>query len=270
MSDIRSTFIERMKSAELYAPADPEAGLIGQTLSFESTDVDGNPVSSEELFRDNKITMVNVWGTWCINCVNEMEELAELHTRLQEKGCGIVGVERERKPIDTMVEEIHAFMEEKGMNYPNAIMPEDNVVFNQLTGYPTTCSVDSEGKILTYPISGARVDMYEPTIEKLLAGEAVDLPADAGAAKNDSGAYRVVVYDGEGNPVEGVLIQFCDDVTCAFQPTDAEGVATFSVGEQKVYDVHVLAAPEDYAPDEAIYKTLDTFSDVNIFLEKAE
>ena len=42
-----------------------------------------------------------------------------------------------------------------------------------------------------------------------------------------------------------------------------------SVAEEKAYDVHVLMAPEGYAPDEGEYKTLETYSDVNIFLEKA-
>ena len=50
--------------------------------------------------------------------------------------------------------------------------------------------------------------------------------------------------------------------------TDAEGVAVFSV-EQKIYDVHVLMVPEGYAQDEGEYKTLDTYSDVNIFLQEA-
>ena len=81
------------------------------------------------------------------------------------------------------------------------------------------------------------------------------------------GAPVSVIVD--GNPVEGAIIQLCDEVTCAFQPTDANGVATFSVEAQKVYDVHVLKAPEGYAPDDGVYKTLDTYSDVNIFLEKA-
>ena len=45
--------------------------------------------------------------------------------------------------------------------------------------------------------------------------------------------------------------------------------SSFSVEEQKVYDIHVLMAPEGYAPDDGVYNTLDTFSDVNIFLEKA-
>lgn len=208
-------------------------------------------------------------STWCHNCVGEMEELAEIHTRLQAKGCGVVGVEYEQKPIDTMVDEVHAFLEEKGVNYPNVIAPADNEILNGVSGFPTTFLVDSEGTILTYPISGAMVEAYESTVDQLLAGEAVDTAAGAGAIRNDNDEYHVIVYDMDGNPVEGAVIQLCDETTCAFQPTDANGVATFSVEVQKVYDVHVLMAPEGYAPDDGVYKTLDTYSDVNIFLEKA-
>lgn len=267
---VRAAFVERLQAAELFAPVDPEASLPGQILSFETTDIDGNPVSSADLFKDNQITMVNLWGTWCHNCVDEMAELAEIHARLQEKGCGIVGVEWEQAPIDTMVDEIHAFLEEKGTNYPNVIMPEGNEIFTNVSGYPTTFFVDSEGVILTVPISGALVDQYESTIDQLLNGENVDMFADAGTVKNDSGEYRVIVYNLKGEPVEGAVIQLCDDTTCAFQATDADGVAVFSVEEQKVYDVHVLMAPEGYAQDEGVYKTLDTCSDVSIFLQDAE
>ncbi len=265
---VRAAFVERLQAAELFAPVDPQAGLPGQILSFETTDIDGNPVNSADLFRNNKITMVNLWGSWCHNCVGEMSELAEIHSRLQEKGCGIVGVEWEQKPIESMVDEIHAFLEEKGTNYPNVVMPLGNAVFTQVSGYPTTFFVDSEGVILTVPISGALVDQYESTVDQLLSGKAVDAFTDAGTVKNDSGDYRVIVYNLKGEPVEGAVIQLCDDVTCAFQMTDAEGVAVFSV-EQKIYDVHVLMVPEGYAQDEGEYKTLDTYSDVNIFLEEA-
>ena len=253
-------------------PAAAETGINveGQIISFETTDIDGNAVTSEELFKDNKITMINLWGIWCIHCVNEIEELTRLQTSLQEKGCGIVGLELENAPIDTITDEIHAFMDEKGMNYPNAALPVDNEIFRQVIGFPTSFFVDSTGKILTDPIIGAQVDQYEPTIDRLLADmdtEAAD-NAGAGAVKNDIGKYRVIVCDQEGDPVEGAVIQFCDEASCSFQPTDAEGAAAFSIDEQKVYDIHVLTVPEGYAADEEVYKTLDTWSDVTIILEK--
>ena len=266
---VRAAFVERLQAAELFAPVDPQAGLTGRILSFETTDIDGNPVNSADLFRDNQITMVNLWGSWCHNCVGEMSELAEIHSRLQEKGCGIVGVEWEQKPVESIAGEIHALLEEKGTNYPNVLMPPDNEIFSLVSGYPTTFFVDSEGVILTVPITGALVDRYESTVDQLLSGRAVDTFTGAGTVKNDSGDYRVIVYNMKGEPVEGAVIQLCDDVTCTFQVTDADGVAVFPVENQKVYDVHVLTVPEGYAPDEGEYKTLDTYSDVNIFLQEA-
>ena len=143
-------------------------------------------------------------------------------------------------------------MAENGVDYPNALQPAEHPILDQFPGYPTTLFVDSTGRILAYPIIGAYVDQYEPTIEALLKGEDVDAAGEAendGAAVNDGttangeGKYRVYVCDPDGNPVEGAF---------------------------KVYEVHVLKAPEGFRQDERSYETLDSYSDVNIFLEKAE
>lgn len=64
------------------------------------------------------------------------------------------------------------------------------------------------------------------------------------------------------------MIQFCDDTTCSFQLTDKEGVAAFETADQKVYDIHVLKAPEGYEADTNVYKTQDVFSDVSIYLKR--
>lgn len=282
---IFSGMMARIQSAELSVPTDPMAALVGQTLAFETTDLDGNPVSSADLFRDNRITMVNLWGTWCSNCLGEMAALAQLHARLQEVGCGIVGLEYEPKPIEEVADTARAIMAENGVDYPNALQPPKHPILDQFPGYPTTLFVDSTGRIPTHPIIGAYVEQYEPTFKALLEGENVDAAGEAendgavardgaavndGATANGEGKYRVYVCDPDGNPVEGAFIQFCDDTTCAFKPTDANGLAEFSVDAEKVYEVHVLKVPEGFRQDERSYETLDSYSDVNIFLEKAE
>lgn len=266
---VRSELLKQLQTADFSKPVDREGDLVGQVIRFETTDLDGNPVSSADLFRDNRITMVNLWGTWCINCLNEMGDLAEIHKRLQEKGCGIVGVEYEKLPLEKVADTARQIFAENGTTYPNVIMPEDNVILNSVAGYPTTFFVDSEGRILTYPIPGAAVEDYEPTIDKLLAGETIETVPETGATANDTGTYRVIVYDKEGNPVQGAFIELCDDTSCDFRETDADGVATFDDKPQKVYDIHMIMAPEGYVKDEGAYKTLDTFSDVNIFIGKA-
>ena len=266
----QAELLKYIEAAEKVAPVDPDSALIGQTIQFESTDLDGNPIKSEDLFRDNEITMINLWGTWCPNCVSEMAELAAINTRLREKGCGVVGIEYEKKPIEEVEEAARAIMTANGTNYPNVLIPGDCPVLNNINVFPSTFFVDSEGVILTFSIIGAAVDEYEAVVDKLLAGEAVDLAPDTGATVNGDNKYCVYVFDQDGNPVEGALVQFCDDVTCSYQPTNADGMAEFPVSEEKVYEVHMLSVPEGYKENPELYKTLDTYSDVNIFLEKAE
>ena len=190
---IHSRLFQQLETGKLVEPVDPSGRLIGQTLEFETTDLDGNTVKSADLFKDNKITMVNLWGTWCSNCINEMAELAQLHIRLQEKGCGIVGLESELKPIETVADTARGIMTANGITYPNVIAPMDNPILAQFDSFPTTLFVDSDGKILTYPIVGAVVSQYEPTIEALLAGESVNISAETGAVANGDNKYCVYV-----------------------------------------------------------------------------
>ena len=266
---VRAELLKQLEAAPLSVPVDADSNYIGQVIQFESTDLDGNAYSSDDLFKDNKVTMVNLWGTWCHNCLNEMDELAELHARLREKGCGVVGVECEGKPLEEFADLAHEVLADYGVTYPNVLLPNDCALLTGVSAFPTSFFVDGEGRILTWPIAGARTDIYESTVDALLAGKSVDIPADTGATANDAGEYRVIVYDQDGNPVKGVAVQMCDDTACSFQKTKEDGVATFSMKAQKVYDVHILKVPEGYAGNGEAYKTLDTFSDVNIFIEKA-
>ena len=138
-------------------------------IKFEAKDLDGNVIASKELFKANKITMVNLWGLWCPYCVRETGELAELHKKFQAKGCGIIGIEHEPKYDEDTLNSASKFLQSEGVTYPNVLMPEGVTVFESVMGYPTSFFVDSQGKILGEPIIGAQVDKYEPTLDALLA-----------------------------------------------------------------------------------------------------
>ena len=266
--EIVATLLEAYRSAEFYAPFNKLDELVGSTIHFESKDIDGNDLTSEALFAENEITMVNIWGTWCHFCVEEMAELAEIHTRLREKGCGIVGIEYEYDTDETIMQLARDIMAEKGTNYPNVMYSEDMSFLNAVTGFPTSFFVDRNGTVLCTPISGAAVDEYEKTIDALLAGEAVAGYAEPAAAANDANVFRVIVTDGEG-PVEGVTVQFCDETTCNMGKTDKDGVASFAMPEGVIYTVHILKVPEGYEklPDE--FQTLDVYSDLSIVINRA-
>ena len=58
--------------------------------------------------------------------------------------------------------------QEKGVTYQNIRGTEDILKALPPVSYPTTYFVDSEGKVLTTPIQGARVDKYPSVIEEQL------------------------------------------------------------------------------------------------------
>ncbi len=257
------------KSATLFAPVDPAKEMVGQKLEFTTTDLDGNTVTSKELFAANEITVVNCWGLWCGNCMEEMAELKEFHDKIQEKGCGVVGLEYEDEWNDEVVKYSKDTLNGFGITYPNVMIPEE--LLEQLLGFPTTFFVDKEGTVLCMPITGAYVDKYESALESLLQGEAAaDIPVNDAAnaiAENLDVLYNVYVTD-ENGPVAGVTIQFCSSTSCKMGKTDAEGLVSFSMPAGEIYDIHVLRLPEGYEKDDTVYHTEDEKSDVQIQLKK--
>ena len=160
-------------------------------------------------------------------------------------------------------------MEENGTNYPNVLPSDDMTFLADVSSFPTSFFVDKEGRILCYPLSGAALDEYEATVDRLLEGETVSGITMPDAGANNEGVYRVIVKDRQGDMIQGVTIQFCDDTTCNIGKTDADGVASFDLPEGTEYIVHVLKVPEGYEKDSGEYHTLNVYSDVVIVLGAA-
>ena len=146
-------------------------GKEAYTFTFATMDLDGNIVTSAEIYAGNKITMINFWATWCPPCVGELAELAEVHTQLQEAGCGVVGILMDSYDPEA-VRTAKALMAQNGTNYPVLALGEDLYSLAQVISViPTTIFVDSSGILVGTPIIGALVDQYEPAVKALL-GEA--------------------------------------------------------------------------------------------------
>ena len=265
---LQAALTEVLKNAEYYAPVIPGEELIGTALRFETTDVDGNPVRSEDIFKDHELTMINVWATWCHNCVDEMAGLAEMNHRLAEKNAAVIGICTD---ADTSLDECKEIIKEKGVDYLNLLPSEDLAELLNVSGLPTSYFVDSEGRILSLPVKGAPPEMsyYEDIIDKLLSGEKVKVDSGSNVRASDSGVYRVIVGDEEGNLVKGATVQFCSDTTCTMGKTDENGVAVFNMEEGPIYTIHMLKVPEGYEKTNEEFETADTYCDVYIVLQKA-
>ena len=270
--NLQAAFFDALKTAEYYTPINRGKELVGTVISFETTDLDGNPVRSEDIFKEHEVTMVNLWATWCINCINEMTELGEMAERLAGKNVAVVGICQDAdEELDTCIE----VLKEHNVNYLN-LMPFDDLeeVFGWTGSLPTSYFFDSNGTLMCEGFKGApnTMDAYEEIINSILSGEAVEMeePDTPHTAPNGEGVYRVVVSDTDGDLVKGATIQFCSDTTCIMGKTDENGVAVFEMEEGPIYTVHVLKVPEGYVKNTGEYLTDNTYCDIYIPLEKAD
>ena len=277
-TSLRAMVPEIAAGATLYVPAKPYADVIGKTLSFTTTDVEGNPVASEELFGQHEITMLNLWTSQCHFCIEELPDLEEINGRLAEKDCAIVGLLLDGDDPEAL-ELGKEILAENGVTYTVLVPPENVDDLFDVNAFPTSFFVNRDGVVVGEPVEGKMVDVYEPAIDSLLVGKAeaktdgvtAGLSADKGigdkgVAPNDAGMYRIIVLDENGDPVEKATVQFCSDVQCMMGKTDADGLATFEVPEGN-YTVHILKVPEGYEKNPDEFTLPATYSDLSIVLK---
>ncbi len=253
-----------VKASTFESVSRPFDALVGQKLTFETTDMDGNTVKSEDIFSQNEITMVNVWATWCGACVGELADLEKINSNLAAKNCAIVGLVGDG---DTKLEEAKKLIADNGVTYLNVMPWEGWNDTIQMAGWPASFFVDKNGTILGTPIVGANVDKYESHIDELLSGNLTAETETSNSSENSENAYRIFVVDENAVPVAGAMVQFCTDSMCMMAVTDADGMASFDE-TPGVYDVHILQVPDGYEQTVEGFKTKDVYSDMYITIEK--
>lgn len=257
---------ELIRNATFTAPERPFANLVGSKLSFTTKDIDGNTITSDEIFSQHEVTMLNVWATWCHYCIEELPDLETLNKELSQKDCAIVGLLGDGTDQKTINDGLD-IMAESGVTYLN-ILPWDGWDTSlEVKSWPTSFYVDRNGYVVCLPIVGASVSKYGPRIDSILSGE-ISLSDHENNVLNDSGgAYRIFVVDKDKNPVSGVTVQFCANDICKMAVTGESGMVSFN-DEESVYEVHILKAPDNYKPDNNVYYTEDKYCDLTLILEK--
>ena len=269
---------EILELSDFSRPRDHFENMTGSGLDFVTTDLDGNMISSKDLFAQHEVTLLNVWASWCGPCQDELPELEAINNRIAADDCAVVGLLYDGDE-DEAVEAARQVLQASGVTYL-VIRPPENVdeIFN-IQCYPTTFYISRDGKFLGEPTEGADVDEYGYRLDQYLSGadssqsvyrtRTAGMTAGYGTEKNvmpnDAGAYRVFVADEKGNPVQGAAVQFCSDSQCMMAKTDENGMAVFAV-EPGSYSVHILKVPSDYEKHLTEYRLSDTYSDVVVVL----
>ncbi len=122
--------------------------------NFTAEDLDGNEVT-QEIFAEKKLTMVNIWATFCGPCLREMPDLGDLAVEYEDRDFQIVGIaldtlERDGSISQSQVETAREIVEETGADYLHLLPSEDliSAYLQSVTTVPETFFVDSEGKLV--------------------------------------------------------------------------------------------------------------------------
>jgi thiol-disulfide isomerase/thioredoxin len=192
----------------------PPASNTGALPDFQTTDLFGNAVDST-LFASNKITMLNIWGTFCSPCIEEMPDLAAMSENMPD-GTTIIGLVTDALDAEK-IELAKSIVADTGVNYIN-IIPDSALsgyIDEYVTGVPTTLFIDKTGNIVGNAIIGKQgVDVYMDALTTHLLDAGSSQPQQNGIGAStvpESGGTSNIPENGEsaqsgrGAAISGLL-----------------------------------------------------------------
>lgn len=125
-------------------------------VAFTGMTLDGTELD-KDFIKNNKLTMINVWTTWCGPCVNEMPELAILSNEMMPDGVKLLSICADG---DTDADLAREIIKDSGGKFPVVIIDENirNTVMPYVDAFPTTIFVDENGILVGDKMVGAPYD----------------------------------------------------------------------------------------------------------------
>ncbi len=161
----------------LILPLSAATGKPSDLTSFWTLDLKGNEVT-QAVFAPYKLTLVNIWATFCPPCLEEMPALAQLRTEYKDKGVNIIGIVTDVYSTNQLTftknrATANLIIQKTGADYLH-LLPSEDLVEARLQysqAVPETFFVDSLGRIVGETYVGSRTKaVWKSVIDKTLAG----------------------------------------------------------------------------------------------------
>lgn len=136
-----------------------------KNIFFTTQDLKGNYVYGDDIFKQNKVTVVNIWATWCGPCVGELQSLQKLYKTYNPQGVEFIGICVDSPPNTAKIQQL---LNEKGVKYPIVLGNAETDEIFQTKYIPATFFIDSNGDMVGDPVIGADVQAYTQRIEEML------------------------------------------------------------------------------------------------------
>jgi thiol-disulfide isomerase/thioredoxin len=154
------------------APSTLSTGYV--VRPFSASDLNGRIVDNS-FFANQRLTMVNVWGTFCGPCIREMPDLAQLPGEFPSTDFAILGVIADT-PDASNEATARQLTGSTGVTYTNVI-PDRSIMTEMLADVsvvPTTFFVDRMGSVVGEVLTGSRTKAQWMTV---IHGVLANLPA---------------------------------------------------------------------------------------------
>lgn len=154
---------------------DAAAATFGE---FSTVDLDGNTVTNE-IFKGHKITLVNVWATFCGPCIKEMPELEEISHERDSADVLIIGIcgdllDPSGNINDSLLAKARDIADNStGVTY-TCLAPSAELkvgILSDVFSYPTTFIVDEDGSVLDKTVGARDKAGWLELIDKYTAEE---------------------------------------------------------------------------------------------------
>ncbi len=130
---------------------------------FTSIDLKEGKSVNESIFKGKKVTMVNIWATFCGPCLSELPALGEIAEEYKDKSFQVIGIpvdvaDQVGNVSDAQVTIARSIIERKHANYLH-ILPSKSLVQRKLSevySVPETIFVDETGRQLGESYIGSR------------------------------------------------------------------------------------------------------------------
>ncbi len=149
----------------------PEVTVPDLTLNFKGLDLSTGIEVDQKEFVPAKLTLVNIWGTFCQPCLVELPDLEKLSKKVMWQRVQVVGILCDVFDTSTKGELDLAkkIIREKNVSYRNFIIAKNTPWLKGIQAVPTTYIVDSKGKVVLGPIVGSRsADEYKALVDEAL------------------------------------------------------------------------------------------------------
>ena len=141
---------------------------------FSAVDFDGRIVDSS-VFHGYKVTMVNVWASWCNPCIDEMPALAELDKEYRDAGFQVIGiaydtVDKNFNKVQSAYAAALEIIANTGATYRHLIPSKSfKTFFDGIKTVPVTVFVNENGYRIGNIYKGAKSkEVWENAIEAML------------------------------------------------------------------------------------------------------